>query len=384
MGLLTEVSGMLIVPLWGIAWWQYAVTIFSALVLLDTFDIPLPRGDSISVGGALCAAGLIVLGPLGAISACFVAMVLAVVIRWKKRRHDGIVGRFIARAAAITASLIVLAPLSAWQADWAGLASAILVPAVFLSVELVTGQIVSAEKSGRGFGRLLTGNLRTQAPLLIAQWSGAVLFLLIYQGMGPWSVIPVVALLLLMRQSYTLLLDIRETYRTTVEVLVEAAESQDERRLGHAERTAAVARAIGGSLGLSASQLEAVSYAALLHDIDAISADAGHHACDEQGSPNLRRGKSSEVIRGVEFFADVLPILEVCDGNPSRDVTESQKLAALVVAIASDADAAEDEGVWAAHSAPAVDVVAPIISAQGKAQVVGAALALGFKVPAIR
>ena len=48
--------------------------------------------------------------------------------------------------------------------------------------------------------------------------------------MGPWSLIPVVALLLLMRQSYALFLDIRETYRTTVEVLVEAAESQDDRR----------------------------------------------------------------------------------------------------------------------------------------------------------
>ena len=40
-----------------------------------------------------------------------------------------------------------------------------------------------------------------------------------------------VALLLLMRQSYALFLDIRETYRTTVEVLVEAAESQDERQV---------------------------------------------------------------------------------------------------------------------------------------------------------
>ena len=47
--------------------------------------------------------------------------------------------------------------------------------------------------------------------------------------MGSWSLIPVVALLLLMRQSYALFLDIRETYRTTVEVLVEAAESQDRR-----------------------------------------------------------------------------------------------------------------------------------------------------------
>ncbi len=94
--------------------------------------------------------------------------------------------------------------------------------------------------------------------------------------MGAWSLIPVVALLFLMRQSYAMLLDIRELYRTTVEVLVEAAEAKMHGRVGHAERTAAAARAIAMRIGLSAQRVERISYAALLHDVDAIGSTSDY------------------------------------------------------------------------------------------------------------
>ncbi len=94
--------------------------------------------------------------------------------------------------------------------------------------------------------------------------------------MGAYSLIPVVALLFLIRQSYAMLQDIRELYRTTVEVLVEAAEAQDVRRVGHAERTASIARTIGTHMGLASGQIERISYAALLHDVDAIGSPEEH------------------------------------------------------------------------------------------------------------
>ena len=86
-----------------------------------------------------------------------------------------------------------------------------------------------------------------------------------------------VALLLLMRQSYVLFLDIRETYRTTVEVLVEAAESQDSRRAGHSDRTAVLARSIAMGCGLSASEVELIGYAALLHDIGELAEELSEY-----------------------------------------------------------------------------------------------------------
>ena len=147
---------------------------------------------------------------------------------------------------------------------------AIVVPAVFLFGDLAAAQAIAAISTGRPVGRLVRGNLVTQAPLLIAEWSASVLLLITVEGMGSWSLVPVVALLLLIRQSYALLMSIRETYRTTVEVLVEAAEGQDRRLLGHAERTAEIARRIAARMGLTVARVELVSYAALLHDVDAI------------------------------------------------------------------------------------------------------------------
>ena len=119
-----------------------------------------------------------------------------------------------------------------------------------------------------------------------------------------------VALLLLMRQSYALFLDIRETYRATVEVLVEAAESQDVRRFGHADRTAATARAIAMHIGVAAPAVERISYAALLHDLGELAATP-----DSEGFVPVRDIHSAEIVEGVEFFRTVEPVLRICDGN---------------------------------------------------------------------
>jgi hypothetical protein len=236
-----------------------------------------------------------------------------------------------------------------------------------------------------------------QAPLLVAQWSASVLLLITYVGIGEttrgqgshlgmslYSLVPVVALLFLIRQSYAMLMDIRELYRATVEVLVEAAEGQDARRQGHSERTAAAARAIAMRIGLPASRVERISYAALLHDVDAISNTSDLVERDDQSGPVLAVGTSSAVFEGVHFFDDVLPIIRICDGYlPDGPPHDEDLLAGLIVAIASDVDAAGNADVASAHAGNSVDRVAPWVSPSAKSVVVGAALALGYQIPAV-
>jgi hypothetical protein len=214
--------------------------------------------------------------------------------------------------------------------------------------------------------------------LIAAQWSAAVLLLLTYGHMGRWGLIPVVALLLLMRQSYALFLDVRETYKATVEVLVEAAESQDVRRVGHAERTSVLARTIAMKIGLSASEVERISYAALLHDLGELAE-----------GPDLvglgpRHAPAAEVVRGVQFFDRVEPILWVCDGGDrAAAASEPDLLAALIVALASDIDAEYHPQVAAAHQHSLLDQVAHRVTPEVKASAVGAALRLGYRIPAV-
>lgn len=360
------------------AFWITAVWFSAATFVLDLFDISLPRGDSIGVSGALGASSLLILGPLPATIICIGTELLAHIIRRGAQEPRRLATMLVARLAGLIAGTATIGLMGVQGPQWYLYAVAVVVSAVFLLSELVAAQAVTALGTGRPLGRLIRGNLVMQAPLMLAEWSASVLLLITFDGMGSWSLIPVVALLLLMRQSYALLLDIREMYRTTVEVLVEAAEAQDVRRLGHAERTAEISRRIAMRMGLTMSQVELVSYAALLHDVDAIAEEA-------QPDRDRHSGQSSALFEGVDFFADVLPVLRICDGN-SEDVARADDDAltnAMIVALASDADAADHVGVADAHWSPTVDRVAPHVSAAIKARVVASALALGYKTPAV-
>jgi hypothetical protein len=357
---------------------------FLAIVVLDSFDISLPRGDSIGVSGALSAAAVVILGPIWATVICLGSVFVAHLARHGADVRRRVVSAVAARSAALFAAALTVSLLSLQPAIYHSLLCAALVPASYLMTDLIVAQFVAAVGTGRPFGRLLRGNLRGQAPLLVAQWSSSALLLITFSGMRAWSLIPVVALLFLMRQSYAMLLDMRELYRTTVEVLVEAAEAQDLRRVGHAERTAAAARAIAMRMGLSPQRVERISYAALLHDIDAISNTSDLIVSGDNDGSAIAIGSSSAVFEGAHFFDDVLPIIRICDGYlPDGPPAEEDLLAGLVVALASDVDASQSADVAAAHMGNAVDRVAPWVTSSVKSSVVGAALALGYRVPAV-
>ena len=208
----------------------------------------------------------------------------------------------------------IAATLSAGAVLWIGgqlapgIGGIVAVPAAYLLTELVCRQALLAMRAKRSLKRLLAGNFARQGLLFAAQLSVSALTVLTYRSMGSWSLIPVVGLLLLMRQAYAMLLEIRETYLNTVSVLIEAAESQNPVMVGHSERTAAVARSIGAQYGLGTSEIERLSYGALLHDIGKI-ADAP--------TDQIVTGSSAAIVSDAAFFEHVVPILEVLDERPS-------------------------------------------------------------------
>ena len=187
-----------------------------------------------------------------------------------------------------------------------------------------------------------------------------------------------VVLLLLIRQSYALFLSIRETYRTTIEVLVEAAESQDSRRAGHSDRTASIARSIASACGISPSQVESIGYAALLHDLGRLA-----EVTEGQPTPDERHVSAADVVREVEFLSHVEPILRVCEGSFDSVPEDDVLLAGLIVALSSDIDSEYNPGVADAHEQSALSRVSSRVPAALKAKAVGAALRLGYRIPAV-
>jgi len=357
--------------------WQAAAWFAVAIALLDSFDIVLPRGDSIGVSGALVPSGVLLIGAWPTAAAALAGLVFAHLTDRTRSGYKSLASSLAVRGGALGLTTALGFIFAAQGIQTPLLLRAVLLASSYLFFELLFAQVAASRESGRPIGRLLKGNLSRQALMLAAQVSAAALVVTTYADMQAWSLVPVVALLLLMRQSYALLLEMRETYRTTVEILVEAAEGQESRLAGHAERTAHIAREISMRLGLSVSEVERASYSALLHDVYAIAGRFG-----EEGPSGL--GGASTVLEGVDFFSDVVPVLRVCDGSlDANDADDRILLLAMVVSLASDIDASRDSNAALAHSESAVGNVAALIPANLKAKVVAAAIEMGYEIPAV-
>ena len=350
-----------------------------AVFAVDLFDISISGDDSVRVSGALCVATMWILGPAPAMVICPVGTILAHIVRRGGGDLRRLSNLLLAREVALASTLALVAFSRSFRP--AGVFEfALIGPPMFLLSEIFVTELSSSISTSRSLCALLRGTLSMQAPLLLAQWSASVLIVVTFGGMEAWSLVPGVALLLLMRQSCALLLEVRETYRTTVEVLVEAAESQDASTKGHAERSATAARAIATRAGLAPFQVELIGYAALLHDVDALTAPS-------DAAANRSVGSSSTVFEGVDFLSRVLPVLQLCDGRYTRTAGYSRDefMAAIIVALASDADEACHPEMASVESATATALgrFSRFVPADVKARAVSAALSLGYAIPAV-
>lgn len=345
----------------------------AAIALLGVFDIALPRGDVLGVGGALDVVALLVAGPVLAVVSCALGGTFALFIRARGAQRS----EHAAALAARVLSLVLVAIVMSWvktrvaPGRWGWPADTVTV-ASYLVLGVVVSQWLMAWRRGRDAGRAIRGNLDRQLPLLFSQCSIALLAVVVYPSLSAWGLVLVVALLLLIRQSYAMLLEIRETYRVTVEVLVEAAEGQDPQFQGHAERTAQISRSIAARCSMSPNDVVRVSYAALLHDVGRIGSAFGSGATAD----------SSRIIEGVEFFSDVIDLVRICDhGKVPEHVNEDDLLGAFVVLLSSEIDCL-------ANDVPAADgkrlqLLSRAMPAHLKAKAVGVALALGYPTPAV-
>lgn len=119
---------------------------FAAILLVDAFDISLPRGDSIGMSGPLVAASVVVFGLPAALLA---GLASAAIIQLARRftHHDSALTEEIAvrLVATLFAGLLdaLLAVLGASALD------IVVVPAAYLSAELIGRQTVLALGGGR-------------------------------------------------------------------------------------------------------------------------------------------------------------------------------------------------------------------------------------------
>ncbi|HET6352133.1 MAG TPA: HD domain-containing protein [Coriobacteriia bacterium] len=342
-----------------------------AILLLDVFESSLEEAHGTHASVALIAATAVLAGWQAAVAWGLAGVILAVVAQRSYR--GSFTALLVVRLSVVTVAGIVVV----LAGPAIGAVPLILMAAgAAVLTETVGMAVRQAISDGLPAVYVLASAVQQRALLLAAQVCLAALTVVLYGSMHAWALLPVLALFVLTSQSYSMLLDIRRTYRTTLMVLVEAAEAAKPDKAGHSERVAAIAHSISARCGLRGRDIERVGFAALLHDIGEIA--------DEWPDNQAGTRSAASVVEHVGFLSDVLPVLAIIDGIPDpsgEQPSERDLLAAYVVALASDIDGTVrddlDEGVTEAAA------LAPLVPARVKARVVAAALRNGYPVPAI-
>jgi hypothetical protein len=174
---------------------------------------------------------------------------------------------------------------------------------------------VIAVREAQGFGTVLTSNLRQFGVSLAGLAPLAWLMASMWVVAGPIGVLPFAVPLFATRAGYKKIVEIRDMFTQTVRSLAGAVDAKDPFTAGHSERVQLIAKDLGAELRCSESELEALEWGGLLHDIgkigipDAILLKQGALTKEERMVMNAHPVKGEEIIRPVAKLKPELPII---------------------------------------------------------------------------
>jgi HD-GYP domain-containing protein (c-di-GMP phosphodiesterase class II) len=137
----------------------------------------------------------------------------------------------------------------------------------------------------------------------------------VYLVAGPVGILPFAVPLYATRVGYKKVVEIRDMFTQTVRSLAGAIDAKDPFTAGHSERVQLIAKDLGAELHCSDSELEALEWGGLLHDVgkigipDAILLKAGSLTRDERMVMNAHPVKGEEILKPVEKLKPELPII---------------------------------------------------------------------------
>lgn len=352
---------------WQLGQMAVVAAIATSLVVLDLLDVDDTHLGSTGLDAPVAAASFALLPwTVAALLVAFARLIAHLALR-RTLGGASLPSDLLARLLSGATAVGCLALLRAGRPPEVAAAVA---AASYITVSFASSLMLMPNTLSNFAPRRFVAKAKRDWALLAAQASVTILAVLVVGNLGWWSLVLIVALLLVMHQAQRLLLELNQTYDQTVRVIVEAVESHRQDRLGHAKRVNDMALSIGRRLGLSDGALQRLGYAALLHDV---GRDAG--LSDES--------RSAAVAREAAFLGDAHPALEVLDAGfaDGSGVEQAEILNAFIVALASDAD-----DIARGHSVgqPLAPGIADALPRRVRGRVVGAAVALGYPVPSIR
>jgi putative nucleotidyltransferase with HDIG domain len=181
---------------------------------------------------------------------------------------------------------------------------------------------------------------------LIALAPVAWLMAQIYIVAGWWAVLLFAVPLYTTRLAYSRFVEVREMFTETVRSLAEAVDKRDTFTSGHSHRVQSIAMDIGRVMKVSDSDLEALEWGGLLHDIgkigvpDSVLLKQERLTREERAMMNAHPALGAEIIAPVTHLTAELPIIRHHhewfngSGYPDRMVGDEIPLLARILHVA--------------------------------------------------
>lgn len=155
------------------------------------------------------------------------------------------------------------------------LVSAAIGAAIYFAVQIIRSTYFMSQEGHIPAGGYFVSVLRKSwLPFLEVGFVG-VLMGLIFLGIGMWSVLIALPMLVVLRYSYNRVAATDQYLLETIRILSTIPEETGIITQGHAERVARMSVDVAREMGLSPEDLQQVEYAAYLHDMGAITRSGG-------------------------------------------------------------------------------------------------------------
>jgi hypothetical protein len=305
--------------------WAAPLPYLLALVVLSLMDVQLPHGDSVDVDSAVVIASVYLFGPIVAVWLVLVSRVLAHVALHGFSFSWGLASSLSKRIVGIAAgsATLWLVPALSWERAQVFL-EVFALGFAYVVAALLYGQVSLAAERRDSILRMAAGNIALQGPVLATGISVGILTVLIHDEMAVWGLILVLLLAVTIRQSFALLLDVRQGYQATVEALIGAMEAQQAHEFGVGGEVAILARTAGAEYGWFGKSVENMGYAALLLYFGLSFTSWDDDMASARPTP----------LAEVQFLRSVAPIVETATRLPTRvPVTRRTLVAAYIVAL---------------------------------------------------
>jgi hypothetical protein len=335
----------------GVTFWIVVTALASAV------PVRMPGGAVVNVTAAPIVAVAALGGPLPAVAVAAIGT-----FEWRELRgllpgSNGVpwYGTLYNHAEtvipAFSAGLVCWAFAGPFEPTLRTLAVVSAAGALYFLINNGLAAAASSVRDGRFYQDVYVANARqfglSMAGLAPLAWLMASMYLVA----GPIGVLPFAIPLLATRDGYRKIVEIRDMFTQTVKSLASAVDAKDPYTAGHSVRVQLIAKDLGSELRRSESELEALEWGGLLHDIgkigipDAILLKSGALSKEERMVMNAHPVKGEEIIRPVAKLAPELPIIRHHhewfngSGYPDRLVGHEIPLLARILHVADSFEA---------------------------------------------